>query len=431
MQHRWCQHILMDFEAHGCRRHLVVAIILFQVYALLGVAADIGNCVCSPALALRLPKLERWLRAGRLDWRGANRYCPTGHFIKDDCLQGVMLESVACVQAAALGGDSDLDGMMEFFVVVSEQAFRRCQQQILSDFLPLHLAEVTLNFNLHRKNRHAFVFQKLPMPQLAEPALCTKIPEMTAEASRLEILASRWAWDTFAWHRQHRGRNHSCVGGDFHCRKYGHCYAPVFAPALPAPPPLVQRVLELGVCGGASLGMWAEFFQNSTVVGVDISMESFSLGWPEVRHRLGKQRAERVKVIAANYTNPLELERIVSHGPYDIVIDDGSHTEEAMYEAFSLFFFAQRGLRPGGLYVIFDVSSALKETGLTRFKHLVNSANFGGEQHRGYTDLNTHLRVTALPEDVWVESVEFRRNAIIIRKRGAVPKDAIRGFSPL
>lgn len=79
-------------------------------------------------------------------------------------------------------------------------------------------------------------------------------------------------------------------------------------------------ILEIGVGGyknpdkgGGSLRMWAEFFPNSTILGIDLHPKNLELP-PNARFYQGSQtNVEFLNVIASGYRG------------FDIVIDDASH----------------------------------------------------------------------------------------------------------
>ncbi|QDU59996.1 Mycinamicin VI 2''-O-methyltransferase [Planctomycetes bacterium Pan216] len=98
-------------------------------------------------------------------------------------------------------------------------------------------------------------------------------------------------------------------------------------------------LLEIGVLGGASLKLWREILPNAKIVGVDKNEKCRSLEWGRVSIETGDQSDEAF------------LSEIVrKHGPFDIVIDDGSHV--AAHQLASM-----RGLWPHAkrFYVIEDL----------------------------------------------------------------------------
>lgn len=138
-------------------------------------------------------------------------------------------------------------------------------------------------------------------------------------------------------------------------------------------------ILEIGIGGesyeegGASLKMWAEYFANSHIYGIDIYDKSFL-------------NAPRISTFVCDQGDQAGLERLATEiGPFDIVIDDGSHvSEKTLLSLFTLF----RLLKPGGLYVIEDIQTAywpqyggssmmgpFKETTMTWLKTMLDCVN--------------------------------------------------------
>ena len=114
-------------------------------------------------------------------------------------------------------------------------------------------------------------------------------------------------------------------------------------------------VLEIGVNKGASLELWKRYFGASArLVGVDILPECAQYEDPSrnIHVRIGSQ------------DDPDFLQKLVAEfGPFDIIIDDGSHIASEQIASFNTLFLS--GLRNGGVYLIEDIESAYwgKRTG--------------------------------------------------------------------
>ncbi|GEM_PF-1152038 len=110
------------------------------------------------------------------------------------------------------------------------------------------------------------------------------------------------------------------------------------------------RLLEIGVGGyqdadrgGESLEVWRDFFPNGQIVGLDIQKKEMDLG-PRVTILQGSQ-------VDAGFL----AEAVRAHGPFDIIIDDGSHQNEHVVTSFGLLF---QTLAAGGIYVAEDVQTS-------------------------------------------------------------------------
>lgn len=110
------------------------------------------------------------------------------------------------------------------------------------------------------------------------------------------------------------------------------------------------KILELGIggydspdAGGESLRMWKHYFRRGLVYGMDIYPKN---GVEETR----------VHVIRGDQGDEAFLASMAREfGPFDIVIDDGSHISHHIIPSFNALF---PHVKPGGLYVIEDLASA-------------------------------------------------------------------------
>ncbi len=132
----------------------------------------------------------------------------------------------------------------------------------------------------------------------------------------------------------------------------GHGYTRLYKRHLGRRRLLVRSVLEIGVggttsregyetcAGGQSLQMWSRYFPRATVVGVDIQPKAVS--GPRIRFEQGDQSDQQfLGVLAQRY------------GPFDVVIDDGSHIGRHTSASFDALWPA---VRSGGIYVIEDLA---------------------------------------------------------------------------
>lgn len=102
-----------------------------------------------------------------------------------------------------------------------------------------------------------------------------------------------------------------------------------------------QRVLEIGVLHGGSLAMWRDFFPNAEVIGLDIEEKKVS--------------GPRLALLQGDQSSPKVLAELASLGPFDLIVDDGSHLGSHVRASFGALFTT---LRPGGWYVIEDLATA-------------------------------------------------------------------------
>ena len=102
-------------------------------------------------------------------------------------------------------------------------------------------------------------------------------------------------------------------------------------------------ILEIGVFNGQSLKTWDEYFPNAKIVGVDItpSAKRFEDG--------------RIAIEIADQSNIEHLTSVaLKHGPFDLIVEDGSHMcEHQITSLRTLFPF----VRDGGIYIVEDLQT--------------------------------------------------------------------------
>ncbi|OZM72635.1 hypothetical protein CFN78_13435 [Amycolatopsis antarctica] len=172
-------------------------------------------------------------------------------------------------------------------------------------------------------------------------------------------------------------------------------------------------VLEVGIGGyddpaggGASLRMWRGYFPRARVYGVDMWDKSGVDGPRITTVRANQADVEAMSAVAAKY------------GPFDLVVDDGSHVSELTRGTFDVLF---PHVRSGGLYVVEDVQTSYwpvfggngtdlddPDTTIGFGKQLVDGLNHDEL-------LLTHEREAAVT-DHQIEGVHFYRNLMVLEK---------------
>ncbi|MGY4648863.1 class I SAM-dependent methyltransferase [Mycobacterium sp. URHB0021] len=106
-------------------------------------------------------------------------------------------------------------------------------------------------------------------------------------------------------------------------------------------------MLEIGVARGGSLQMWRQYLHpESVIVGIDIdpATERFDDSTQRLHVRIGRQQDTSF------------LQSVVSElGPFDVILDDGSHMTSHMVATFRYMFV--KGLAPAGVYIVEDVAA--------------------------------------------------------------------------
>ena len=135
-----------------------------------------------------------------------------------------------------------------------------------------------------------------------------------------------------------------------------HHYAPIYSLFLDSIRASVTRFLEVGIgttnpnfaasmgkngTPGASLRAWSSYFPNAEIFGVDIDTECLF-------------EEERIRTFTLDQTDPGSINEFFSANgakPFDVIVDDGMHTEHAAKTFFENSF---QYLIPGGYYFIED-----------------------------------------------------------------------------
>lgn len=130
------------------------------------------------------------------------------------------------------------------------------------------------------------------------------------------------------------------------------------------------KVLEIGVHHGGSLKMWAAYFPNSRITGVDID------------HDCKKNYGDRIQVVIGDQADREFLDGL---GTFDIIIDDGGHTMKQQKTSLDVLW---GHLHPGGVYVLEDLETSYwpkfggaygrKDTTMEMLKGLVDNLNWRG-----------------------------------------------------
>jgi hypothetical protein len=189
---------------------------------------------------------------------------------------------------------------------------------------------------------------------------------------------------------------------------HGHDYLRIYEPLIPADVPV--KLLEIGWYEGASMRTWREYLHpESIVVGVDINQPA--------------EPVERVHFRKANATTG-EVEKVANEfGPFDVIVDDGSHLSKDVIATFVLLW---DSVAPGGLYVIEDLHVSYHKdwqgwdptnpqrnrpgslSSMEYLKRLADDVHFG---HAGAGPSGRHA--------AGVASIAFHPGVAIIRKKVA------------
>lgn len=138
---------------------------------------------------------------------------------------------------------------------------------------------------------------------------------------------------------------------DFTHNYYNRVYEEVFSPIRSS----VKKVLEVGIGGfwgevgwvhGNSLKVFRDYFENATIVGLDIQRYEIADLGPRVQvDWIDQSNKELVTEYAAQVVD------------FDIILDDGSHNT---YDQQITFAQLMHSLKSGGIYVLEDLHTSLE-----------------------------------------------------------------------
>lgn len=195
--------------------------------------------------------------------------------------------------------------------------------------------------------------------------------------------------------------------------KYGqHFYTEVYEALSRPHRHRPVTLLEIGVggyegwLGGESLLMWAAYFRKGRIYGIDV-VDKTALS------------RDRIKVFQCSQVDRERLTALAREiGPFDIVIDDGSHMNAHQIETFRILW---PFVRDGGTYVVEDVqtsywpsfgggtpgSRAYDGSCMSYFKRLCDSVNLPEFLERPGADAGL---------DHTIASVTFHHNLVVLVK---------------
>jgi hypothetical protein len=197
---------------------------------------------------------------------------------------------------------------------------------------------------------------------------------------------------------------------------FGHNYVEKYEKFLSEYRDREFKLLEIGVDKGYSAKMWKEYFPKAEIYAMDI-VDSTHLS------------EDRVSILVGSQNDTGFLESVNSkYGPFDVIIDDGSHMNEDMAISFLALFPL---LKPGGLYVVEDlhacywpwVQKDINNNFTNVLKQLLDNVNSGGksgtaERKNQHTDAVLNQRMLGSLDwwDTQIESIHLYRSIVFIKK---------------
>jgi hypothetical protein len=181
------------------------------------------------------------------------------------------------------------------------------------------------------------------------------------------------------------------------------------------------NILEIGVLNGNSVKMWEEYFPNAIINGIDINFEC-------------KQcESERIKITISDQGDENKLKELKKLGPFDFIVDDGSHIYNHQILSFQILF---PFLKKGGIYVIEDIYTSYTPEYygygtdpkcIDYFKNLIDEVNYYGKvivypriynEKGGFIEYRNYSRREDLQETKTdIRAIQFMNSMIIVYKK--------------
>ncbi len=187
-----------------------------------------------------------------------------------------------------------------------------------------------------------------------------------------------------------------------------HDYVSVYEPMFLHLKDQPIKLLEIGVAMCRSHNMWAEWFSQAKIYGIDIDVKESYNRHGAILENVDQSSSEQL----VNYAG--------RNGPWDIIIDDGSHISSHQITSFISLW---TSVNPGGFYIIEDTQFSYWDKGEnTIINYLIGLTNHicQVDRTKGKPYSGLEWRMERYILDNWqktIDSITFRTGMAIIRKR--------------
>lgn len=178
------------------------------------------------------------------------------------------------------------------------------------------------------------------------------------------------------------------------------------------------KIVEIGAQKGQSLNAWERIFPNSEVI--------LGVAYGPGTTRLEDHVSKRISLLWGDQSKKETMDAVVERGPWDIIIDDGSHLpQHMMYSFFSLW---QKALKPGGIYVIEDLETNYWRDGDGLYGYIFSSVGIATTANYSAVKKIDQIRevlmrfqigarnLTVAPGDGELCAIEWGMNIVRLRK---------------
>ena len=243
-------------------------------------------------------------------------------------------------------------------------------------------------------------------PHAVEPALCATRIGAVADAAAATATAAAAAPVT----REELRSAGMASGSD---KVHDHGYHRFYWRYLPRRGHIAIFEIGVGTHGG-SLVMWRKLYPHARLVALEYPGGDGAAILPA---------DSQTTILQGDQADVGTLRDCATHGPFDLIVDDGSHVPEHQMLAFETLFAA---VKPGGAYIIEDIETSYWRPGAQIYGQTVTGDVDVVEALKRIADRvnNEYHREGYPPFASDVETVTFAHNAIIITKREANEADA-------
>lgn len=197
--------------------------------------------------------------------------------------------------------------------------------------------------------------------------------------------------------------------------KFGaHLYTPVYHRMLQHLRHRPIKILEIGIggyesarAGGSSLWMWEAYFPDATVTALDLAEKTIP-------------HSDRTQIYRGSQVDPAVLAALSDErGPFDLVIDDGSHVVEHVIETFRLLY---PRIDPNGTYIVEDTQTSFSDSfggnaaGIGTIFDTAHRVALAMHHREGYRSENSGGFELEFGDIT--KSVAFHRNLVVFERGG-------------
>ena len=188
------------------------------------------------------------------------------------------------------------------------------------------------------------------------------------------------------------------------------------------------RFLEIGVLRGNSLQAWKSYFVDpQLILGLGYGSNTEYANTMNDENTM-KNNKQVIELYLGDQSKKATMNDMLSKGPFDIIVDDGSHVpQHTIYTFFELW---DKGLQPGGIYIIEDLETNYWKDGSEIYDYTLPKVGIAAKppytaigklqqlQHVlmrhpiGATELSNSL----MDGDYMICSIEWGMNIVAIKK---------------